>query len=170
MSISRRSLLSCAISSVLGISSIAGAQESARVTLEEIVVTAQKRSESLQDVPVAVSAFSDETRDLIGITTVQDFTNFTPGITYNVALDRMFVRGVGRYTNNLATSPGIATYGDGFYNSSNHQADATPLFIERVEVLRGPQGTLSAGDSVRTQFDRRSDERHFQTADRHFPR
>lgn len=149
MNISRRSLLPVAISSVLGVSAVATAQEASRVsTLEEIVVTAQKRSESLQEVPVAVSAFTDETRDLLGITTVQDFTNFTPGITYSVQTDRMFVRGIGRYTNNLATSPGVATYGDGFYNSSNHQAAASPLFTERVEVLRGPQGTLYGRNSI----------------------
>ena len=116
--------------------------------LEEVLVTAQKRSESLQDAAVAVTAFTDKTRDLIGISTIQDLTNFTPGITYSTALDRMFVRGIGRYTNNLATSPGIATYGDGVYNSSNRQADSTALFTERVEVLRGPQGTLYGRNSI----------------------
>jgi iron complex outermembrane recepter protein len=116
--------------------------------LEEVLVTAQKRSESLQDAAVAVSAFTDKIRDQLGISSIQDFTNFTPGITYSTATDRMFVRGIGRYTNNLATSPGIATYGDGVYNSSNHQADSTALFTERVEVLRGPQGTLYGRNSI----------------------
>lgn len=116
--------------------------------LEEVIVTAQKRSESVQDIPVAVSAYTDQLRDTLGVLTVQDLTNITPGITYSTSLDRMFVRGIGRYTNNLATSPGIATYGDGFYNSSNHQADSTPLMTERVEVLRGPQGTLYGRNSI----------------------
>ena len=118
------------------------------MTLEEVIVTAQKRSESLQDVPVAVTAFTDQLRDTLGIRTVQDYTNFAPGVTYNTSLDRMFIRGVGRYTNNLATSPGVATYGDGFYNSSNHQAATSPLITERVEVLRGPQGTLYGRNSI----------------------
>src|SRR5262245_39962817 len=131
------------------------------LVLEEIIVSAQKRNENLQDVPVAVSAFTDQTRDLVGIQTIQDFTNFTPGVTYSTSLDRMNIRGVGRYTNNLSTSPGVATYGDGFYNSSNHQADTTPLFTERVEILRGPQGTLygrnSIGGAVNVLLKRPSD-------------
>ena len=116
--------------------------------LEEIVVTAQKRSENLQIVPVAISAYTDKTRDLIGISSVQDMTNFAPGITYSSSLDRMSVRGIGRNTNNLSIDPSIANYGDGFYSSSNHQADGTPLFVERVEILRGPQGTLYGRNSI----------------------
>jgi iron complex outermembrane receptor protein len=130
------------------VSGSAMAQDKTTTMLEEIVVTAQKRQENLQEVPVAITAFTDKTRDLIGITTVQDMTNFAPGITYSSSLDRMSVRGVGRNTNNLAIDPSIANYGDGFYNSSNHQADGTPLFIERVEVLRGPQGTLYGRNSI----------------------
>jgi iron complex outermembrane receptor protein len=142
--------LKLCIGSVLAaaaVSNSALAQEKISV-LEEIVVTAQKRSESLQEVPVAISAFTDKTRDLIGISSVQDMTNFAPGITYSSSLDRMSVRGIGRNTNNLAIDPSIANYGDGFYNSSNHQADGTPLFIERVEILRGPQGTLYGRNSI----------------------
>jgi iron complex outermembrane recepter protein len=151
MKVNQRTLLSCAVGSLLGIGATSSfAQESARTTtvLEEIVVTAQKRSESLQDVPVAVSAFSSELRDIIGIHTIQDFTNFTPGVTYSTANDRMNIRGIGRYTNNLSTSPSVATYGDGFYNYSNHQADTSALFTERVEILRGPQGTLYGRNSI----------------------
>ena len=48
--------------------------------IEELVITAEKREQSLQDVPVAVSAFTSERRDLIGISSVQDITNFTPGL------------------------------------------------------------------------------------------
>src|ERR1700759_4950889 len=53
--------------------------------LDEIVVTEQKRTETLKSVPVAISAFTDKPRDLIGITTLQDFTNYTPGITYSTS-------------------------------------------------------------------------------------
>src|SRR5882724_2672876 len=76
-----------------------GATAAATNTIEELVVTAEKRAQSLQDVPVAVSAFTSERRDLIGITTVSDLTNFTPGLEYNSQGDRNTLRGVGRNTN-----------------------------------------------------------------------
>ncbi len=68
-------------------------------TIEELVVTAEKRSQSLQDVPVAISAYTSEKRDLLGINSVQDMTNFTPGLAYSSQLDRISLRGVGRLTN-----------------------------------------------------------------------
>ena len=151
MKVNQRTLLSCAISSVLGISaSAAVAQEGARSTsiLEEVVVTAQKRSQNLQDVPVAVSAFTSETRDLIGITTIADLTDFTPGLSYATTLDRMSLRGIGRLTNNYGSDPGIATYSDGFYTASNVEAGKRPIHTERIEVLRGPQGTLYGRNSI----------------------
>jgi iron complex outermembrane receptor protein len=167
MSMRNRIELRVAIAGILAMAAGASAtaQESKApdtMVLEEIVVTAQKRSENLQDVPVAVSAFSSEVRDIIGIETIRDFTNFTPGVTYSTSLDRMNIRGIGRYTNNLSTSPGVATYGDGFYNYSNHQADTSALFTERVEILRGPQGTLygrnSIGGAVNVLLKRPSEE------------
>ncbi len=149
--VNQRALL-CAVGSVLGISATASlAQEgTGRSTsvLEEIVVTAQKRSESLQDIAVAVSAFTSETRDLIGITTIGDLTDFTPGLSYATTLDRMSLRGVGRLTNNYGSDPGIATYSDGFYTASNVEAGKRPIHTERIEVLRGPQGTLYGRNSI----------------------
>jgi iron complex outermembrane receptor protein len=117
-------------------------------TLEEIVVTAEKRSENLEEVPVAVSAFTSKERDLIGIETIQDLTDFTPGLGYSNALDRAFIRGVGRDTNNLATQPGVATYNDGVYNSSVFAATGDPLLLDHIEVLRGAQGTLYGRNSI----------------------
>ena len=98
------------------------AEDDSATTLNEVVVTAQKRSENLQEVPVAVSAFTAEARDLIGISSIQDLTNFTPGLSYSTSLDRASLRGIGRQTNNLATDPGVATYTDGFYNVSTRSA------------------------------------------------
>ena len=117
-------------------------------TIEELVVTAEKRSQSLQDVPVAVSAFTSERRDLIGITTVTDLTNFTPGLEYNAQNDRNTLRGVGRNTNVHAAEGSVAQYSDGIYTSSTVEAGKTPLFVDRLEVLRGPQGTLYGRNSI----------------------
>ncbi|MET0271382.1 MAG: TonB-dependent receptor, partial [Phenylobacterium sp.] len=74
--------------------------------IEELVVTAEKREQSLQDVPVAVSAFSDKTREMVGINSVQDLTNFTPGLAYATGNDRIAMRGIGRFTNNRSSEGG----------------------------------------------------------------
>src|SRR5262245_35394574 len=116
--------------------------------LEEIVVTAEKRSANLQDVPVAISAFTSETRDLLGISSIQELTDFTPGLSYSSTQDRMSLRGVGRLTNNYGSDPGIATYSDGFYTASNTEAGKRPIIVDRIEVLRGPQGTLYGRNSI----------------------
>src|SRR5262245_25457146 len=151
MKLNQRTLLSCAVSSLLGISAgAASAQESVgrASVLEEVVVPAPNRSENLQDVPVAVSAFTSESRDLLGVNTIADLTDFTPGLAYASTLDRMSLRGVGRLTNNYGSDPGIATYSDGFYTASNVEAGKRPIHTERIEVLRGPQGTLYGRNSI----------------------
>jgi iron complex outermembrane receptor protein len=126
----------------------AAASAAATNTIEELVVTAEKRAQSLQDVPVAVTAFTSEKRDLIGINTIADMTNFTPGLEYNQGNDRNTLRGVGRLTNVHAADISVAQYSDGIYTSSTVEAGKTPLFSDRVEVLRGPQGTLYGRNSI----------------------
>src|SRR5436190_23724565 len=140
-------LLSCVCAAAAMTSDAAYAQQ-ATATIEELVVTAERREQSLQDVPVAISAFTSEQRDLVGINTVQDITNFTPGLQYSSQLDRISLRGVGRLTNVQAADPGVATYSDGVYTSSTVEAGKTPIFVDRVEVLRGPQGTLYGRNSI----------------------
>ncbi|HEY2357512.1 MAG TPA: TonB-dependent receptor, partial [Phenylobacterium sp.] len=125
-----------------------GSTAAASNTIEELVITAEKRAQSLQDVPVAVSAFTSERRELIGITSIGDMTNFTPGLEYNAGNDRNTLRGVGRLTNVHAADISVAQYSDGIYTSSTVEAGKTPLFVDRVEVLRGPQGTLYGRNSI----------------------
>lgn len=149
MTISRQTLLSCAIGSFFGMSAASIAQDAGRTSaLEEIVVTAQKRDESLQDVPVAVTAFTGEMRDIVGVTTINDLTDFTPGLTYSLTQDRISLRGIGRLSNNYGSDPGVATYADGFYTSSTTEAGKRPLVVDRTEILRGPQGTLYGRNSI----------------------
>jgi iron complex outermembrane receptor protein len=118
------------------------------MVVEEIVVTAQKRAENLQRVPVAISAYTSDMRDLRGILTVPDLSDFTPGLSFSQGLGRMSVRGVGRLTNNYGSDPGLANYTDGFYTSSTAEAGKQPILVDRVEVLRGPQGTLYGRNSI----------------------
>ncbi|ONF96062.1 TonB-dependent receptor [Sphingomonas jeddahensis] len=116
--------------------------------IADIIVTAQRRAEAIQDVPVAISVFESTDRDRRGLRSIQDFANFTPGLTFSSSLDRLSLRGIGRLTNTIGSDPGVAIYNDGFYTSSNAEASKTPMFVDRVEFLRGPQGTLYGRNSV----------------------
>lgn len=116
--------------------------------VDEVVVRAERREQSLQDVPIAISVFTDAQRDITGITTLGDMTNFAPGLTYQANNDHVFVRGVGRQTANLAAPAGVATFIDGFYNPDPILVVLPPLFIDSVEVLRGPQGTLGGRNGI----------------------
>lgn len=113
--------------------------------IEEIVVTAQKREQNLQKVPISISAFTGETIDKLGVDQVRALEDLTPGLTFNSQQGRTtpYLRGVGTQ----AVSPGnevpIAVYYDGVYNSSNQSSTYFEFYdIERIEVLKGPQGTL----------------------------
>src|SRR5436190_12148028 len=141
-------LLAVALGSTAHAQTRPSTQAAASNTIEELVVTAEKREQSLQDVPVAISAFTAEKRDLVGINTVQDMTNFTPGLQYSTQTDRISLRGVGRLNNSHAADSSVAVYSDGIYSTSTVQAGETPIFIDRLEVLRGPQGTLYGRNSV----------------------
>ena len=117
-------------------------------TIEELVVTAEKREQNLQEVPVAVTAFTANKREIVGIDSIQDMTNFTPGLSYNSSTDRISLRGVGRLTNVLTADSSVANYNDGIYETFAVQAGRSTLFLDRVEVLRGPQGTLYGRNAI----------------------
>ena len=115
--------------------------------LEELVVTAERRDQSLQDVPVAVTAYTSERRDLLGIATVEDLARSSPSVAYTNN-DRLSIRGFGRLTNAIGTDPSVALYSDGIFSNSMADSSTPSLFIERTEILRGPQGTLYGRNSV----------------------
>lgn len=141
-----RALLLGASISALG-AGHALAQADGGTTIEEIVVTAEKREQSLQDVPVAVSAYTSERREVLGVDSVEDLARMTPSLSYTNN-DRMSIRGFGRLTNSIGTDPSVALYSDGIFTNSMFDASTPPLFIERTEVLRGPQGTLYGRNSI----------------------
>ena len=125
-----------------------GTSAAASNTIEELVVTAEKREQSLQDVPVAISAFTSKQRDLVGITSIQDLTNFTPGFVYQSQNDRASMRGIGRLTNVHSVDGAVSIYIDGLFTTSTVLAGGPPLETERVEILRGPQGTLYGRNAI----------------------
>jgi iron complex outermembrane receptor protein len=118
------------------------------VARDVVVITANKREETVQDVAVAVTAVTAETREEIGIATITDLTNLTPGLSYTAGNERITLRGIGRNTNNFGAEPGVANYTDGIYQSFASIAGRDNLFVDRIEVLRGPQGTLYGRNSV----------------------
>jgi iron complex outermembrane receptor protein len=124
------------------------AQDEQQGRQETVVVTANKREETVQDIAVAVTAVTDELRDEVGLNTVQDLTNFTPGLSFTQANDRIILRGVGRNTNNFGTEPGVANYVDGVYQSTAQIGNRDSIFIDRIEIVRGPQGTLYGRNSI----------------------
>ena len=125
------------------------AAPAAETSVAELIVTAEKREQRLQDVPVAITAFSAEQRTLIGITTTQDLTNFTPGLHFQAAADRPYLRGIGRNTDNLAVASAVATYYDGVYYGANATIllQHSDLFIDTIEVDRGPQNSLHGANA-----------------------
>ena len=126
----------------------AAAQQS--VGLEEIVVTAQKREESIQDVPVAVTAFTASDIAAQGFTNIAQLADFTPNMVFDTTTSisglssgaAVFMRGIGQIDFALTTDPGVGTYVDGVYSARSVGGVLDVLDIERVEILRGPQGTL----------------------------
>jgi len=116
------------------------------VAVDEIVVTAQKRAENLQDVPVSVTALSGQALTNRGVTNVIGLNNLAPGLRVSsgdaAANPKIFIRGVGLSDFNPNSSSGVGIYVDGVYVSSPLAQMAGFFDIGQIEVLRGPQGTL----------------------------
>ena len=117
--------------------------------VEEIIVTAQKREENLQDVPISISAFSSDSLDARGISDPKDLPLATPGLTVTefAGFVITYLRGIGSDAF-LAADPSIALYIDGVYFPFAHGQAQNFGAIERIEVLKGPQGTLFGRNAV----------------------
>lgn len=114
--------------------------------LESIVVTAQKRAEDVQDVPIAITALSSSTLEKQRVTDVTSLDNLVPGLRIAAAdaaaNPKIFIRGAGLNDFNPTSSSGVGLYADGVYIGSPLAQFSTFYDLDRVEVLRGPQGTL----------------------------
>jgi len=132
---------------------VAYAQES--LALEEIVVTARKKAESLQSVPITVSAFTEQGLENRGIDNSADIGNFVSNVQFDTSSSfagtstfQAFIRGIGQTDFAINTDPGVGVYVDGVYYARAAGAVLELLDVERVEVLKGPQGTLFGRNSI----------------------
>ena len=141
-------LLSAAVIATLVSAQAASAQEAGDQTplLSEIVVTAQKREQKLQDVPIAVSVVSGAQVESVGGYNAESLVQLVPSLNIrktNTQLNQaLFLRGVGTINFAIAAQPSVAFVLDGVVLSSAGEAFGDMYDVERVEVLRGPQGTL----------------------------
>ncbi|BFM17104.1 TonB-dependent receptor [Maricurvus nonylphenolicus] len=117
--------------------------------LEEVIVTAQKRAESLQDVPVSVAAVGGDKLREAGIENIQDLSSYVPNlkVVEGGLVPMLFIRGIGSGSNQ-GFEQSVGVYTDGVYTGRSLQARASFMDIERVEVLRGPQGVLFGQSSI----------------------
>nr|VFK60846.1 MAG: iron complex outermembrane recepter protein [Candidatus Kentron sp. UNK]VFK69499.1 MAG: iron complex outermembrane recepter protein [Candidatus Kentron sp. UNK] len=124
------------------------------MVLEEITVTAEKRAEKPQDVPVSVTAFSSEAIVEAGIENTRDFIELTPNVTlddvYSIGATHMTIRGVGQLNN--ADSPATIVV-DGVPQNDQKQFQQELFDIERIEVLRGPQGSAYGRNAIGGAID-----------------
>lgn len=122
--------------------------------IEEIMVTATKREKSIYEVPVAMSNFSAETIERQGITDLIDIGKFVPNLSVtgfsagHTSSANPFIRGIGLQDHLITTDPGVSVYVDGVYLGRQVGQNWSLSNIERVEVLRGPQGTLYGRNSI----------------------
>ena len=139
---------------------VAFAQEAQEATVfEEVIVTATKRAQSIYDVPVAISAFTADSIEKQGITSLTDIGKFVPNMNVtgfsagHTSSANPFIRGIGLQDHLITTDPGVGVYVDGVYLGRQVGQNWSLANIERVEVLRGPQGTLYGRNSIGGAFN-----------------
>ncbi|MCX7358499.1 MAG: TonB-dependent receptor [Alphaproteobacteria bacterium] len=149
MSSKKLSVFGASLAAIAAATSItaapAFAQDEESVGLDEIVVTAQRREESLQDVPIAITAFTQEDLERTAAVGIQDVASRAPGVTltqFNIGEPQLYIRGVGTTSDSAASDPSIGISIDEVSIGRTGASALAFLDVNRVEVLRGPQGTL----------------------------
>lgn len=136
-------------------------------SLEVIMVTSERRSESIQETPMSVTAFSGDMIEEGGITSIEDVGLKTPNLTintFNISEPQFFMRGIGNTNDSAASDPAVAVFIDDVYVGRPSGSSMDLYDLERIEVLRGPQGTLygrnSAGGAL--NFYTKKPQEHFE--------
>ncbi len=130
----------------LALAQDSGADEEEAATLDKITVTAQKREEALQDVPVVVTALSEQALEENGVRDIKDLQQIVPGLTVtstqSEAQTTARIRGIGTVGDNAGLESSVGVVIDGVYRPRNGVGFGDLGELERIEVLKGPQGTL----------------------------
>ena len=119
--------------------------------IEDIVVTATKRSERMKDVPISMSALGSEQIDQTGVRDLKSIAEYIPNLQISQSNDfrsTVTIRGVGAQSRNIGFDARVGVYVDGVYMGQSPSLNQELLDLERVEVLRGPQGTLFGKNTV----------------------
>jgi len=124
--------------------------------LEEVIVTARKREENLQSTPVAISAFTEQELEYRQIRSTDQLSDITPNLTFDSgspssgsrSAAQIFIRGIGQTDFTPVTDPGVGLYIDGIYMARSVGNVLDFLDVDRIEVLRGPQGTLFGRNTI----------------------
>lgn len=122
--------------------------------LEEITVTARKMAESLQRIPIAVTVITEKVLDDLSITNIKEIDRLTPNLLYSPGFSgsssgaNFFIRGIGQIDFVATADPGVSLYVDGVYYGRTVGAAIDTADIARVEVLKGPQGTLFGKNTI----------------------
>jgi iron complex outermembrane receptor protein len=120
---------------------------------KEIIVTAQRRAQNIQDVPISITALSGEALEARSVRNVNDAIAFAPNVATTTGptggnFGGFFIRGVGQLDNSIALDPGVGVYVDDIYIARLQASSVDLLDLERLEVLRGPQGTLFGRNTI----------------------
>lgn len=133
-------------------SSVAWSQNPKNPVLEEVIVTAQMRDETMQSIPVAIGVYDKKFIDQVGASSLTEMESAVPNINFGRG-DRntrgeIAIRGVGDYARNIGTNARVAVYIDGVLTGRSSSFDQSLLDVAHIEVLRGPQGTLAGTNAL----------------------
>ncbi len=140
-------MLAMAGTAVAQESNVANTNQSAGAHTEEVIVTAQRRAQNLQEVPVAVTAVTAEALEAARVENIADVQQISPSISFDTSNSaansaNIRIRGIGTVGNSRAFEGAVGVFIDGVYRTRAGQALQNWLDIDGLQVLRGPQGTL----------------------------
>ena len=149
-----KKILTLAVGCITGLLAVPSIAQESRLQVEEIIVTATKRAVSLQDVPIAITAVTSSDIAAAGLESIQDAASMVPNFEFptsrNPGESDVAIRGISANIpfSSAGFDAGFGVYLDGVYQGRQDAANADLGEVERIEVLRGPQGTLFGKNTI----------------------